>query len=179
MRCPKCHAETSFRSHRCPKCKLLTPRGRAAQQGENTTPPRTIRIPEVAMLGRRALMLMMGLTVFVAGLASYLITSNHLTSRAAEVPAEIAVQKLRSLPSNLIGFSVDELLNHKVNRSRDEGKLLEAEGWGATHLEGNKYLVCFSFEEKGRKQLRAEWFVDVDRNSFVPKTDLAAAIYNR
>lgn len=124
-------------------------------------------------------MLVMGLTVVVAGLASYLITSNHLRSRTTEVPAEIAVEKLRSLPSNLTGFSVDELLNHKVKRSRDEGKLVETEGWGTTRVDRSKYLVSFSFEEMGRKQQRAEWFVDVERNAFVPKTDLAAAVYSK
>lgn len=180
MRCPKCHAATPLESHRCPKCKLMTPRGRAAQRGDDP-PPSTPKIVVSArtVVGRRAIMIAMALTIVLAGVTSYLITSKHLRSRTSSVPAEVAVEKLRSLPSNLTGFSVDELLHHKVNRSREEGRLLETEGWGTAQLEGSSYLVSFSFEEKGHKQQRAEWVVDVERNAIIPKTDLAAAVYGR
>jgi hypothetical protein len=184
MKCPKCYTETPSTALCCPGCKLPTPAGRSYRKGELK---REKPVEKAAKRARKSksvnpvvAVLVVAATVIVCGLGSFLsITFLGESQVANEDPSRIALDKLRSLPSNEREMSVEDFLNKKVDECRAEGKLLEAQGWEVRPFQGSQYLVAFTFEERGNVQQRAEWAVDLNSNSFVPRTDLAASAYKR
>jgi len=89
---------------------------------------------------------------------------------------QLALDKVRQMDSKQPGMSVEEMLNEEVKRAREEGRLLEQEGWKVKPLERKQFLVSFTFEEKDKARQRAEWKVDLNNGSFEPQTDLAKDI---
>lgn len=185
MRCPKCYSETPAEALQCPVCKLVTPKGRTFSKGKQNkatagrkpsarrTERKSRRVgPAVSVLATVGAALIFGVGSFLAviGLESY---------RAPQDGSRIALDKLRSQPSSEAGLTLDERLAKEVEKSREAGTLVEAEGWDVKPLEETRFAVVFSYEEKGNLQRRAEWNVDIASNTFTPVTELAAALSRR
>jgi hypothetical protein len=186
MRCPKCSTETPNEALCCPGCKLPTPKGknylktkgksarpdagsrqkkRAKQQDKKSINP-LVAVPVILLV----------MTLFGAG--SYIALTLFQESQADDHGSlEAVMNKVRALPSSEEGKSIEDYLDQKVEESRDAGRLLEAEGWNVSPLEGRHFLVSFSFEEKGKQKYRAEWEVNLASNTIIARNDLAAKVY--
>lgn len=181
MQCPRCQTETPPDAFACPGCNLTTPKGRAAlrSSGRNVTEvvdrkPRKKRGSVRAIVALPAILL----TIAFSGGIGYLIFYFGAQVNT-DVPAQRALDKVRTMPSSKAGLSVDQSLTEQVRKSRDSGSLREAEGWGTEQMDDTHFLVVFSFEEHGDKHQRAEWLVDLKNGSVTPKSDLAAAVLGR
>src|SRR5262249_32949600 len=100
-----------------------------------------------------------------------------MTMLAASKPptpgsAEYVIQTLSALPSKAEGMTVQQRLEAEVAKSREEGHLLEREGWDVRPDGEMTFRIAYTFQEKRAKR-RAEWIFDVGQNLFTPQTDLA------
>ena len=192
MRCPKCSAETPPKSLRCPECKLLTPRGRAEARAKEEQEENDREIKIASRRGRNSrrrkkgerirvsasvTMLVSVLTVGICGVGMY-VALTMLAASKPPVPgsAEYVIQTLSALPSKAEGMTVQQRLDAEVEKSRDEGHLLEREGWDVRPDGEMTFRIAYTFQEKRQKR-RAEWIFDVGQNLFTPQTDLAEIIY--
>ena len=84
------------------------------------------------------------------------------------------------MPSSIPGMTVDEYLKEEMERSREAGRLFEAEGWDVKP-QGSEddFIISFTYEEKDNQQKRAEWRVNIKSNSFQAQNELAKMVYNR
>ena len=190
MRCPKCYTETPNNAMCCPGCKFVTPHGknllkekrkkkRAVLESYKSVkifkkkkPKRQVKPWVAVVVGV--------LTVLVMGGGSYLITLSSLQQSASTVPpSQAALEKLRNMPSSTPGLTVDQYLIDELEKCRQSGRLLEAEGWSTEQLSGGEFLIRFSYEEKEEGQKRAEWRVNPAKNSFRAENELARAVYNK
>ena len=187
MKCPKCSTETPQDALCCPRCKLVTPKGRFYAQNKEVrkSEHQTRALKKVKAdrgprrIGPVLITVVVLSSVIVFGLGSYIaLTYWEETNADTNNPAHLALEKVRRLPSSREGLSVEEFLKQEVEKARDSGRLLEPEGWDVKPVEGAKFMVAFTFQLKDKQQ-RAEWDVDIAENTFVPKTDLAAAVYNK
>lgn len=192
MRCPKCSTETPNEALCCPGCKLPTPRGKTyikdkkARKQENQV--REVRRATQELKAPKekkhvpgwvtALSLVLALVLFSGG--SYIVATYWPALQAQDDGGrQLALDKVRQMASNQPGLSVEEVLIEEVNKSRDAGRLVEQEGWQVQTLDSKQFIVSFSFEEKDKQLLRAEWKVDLNNNSFEPQTDLAKEIIEK
>ena len=190
MRCPKCYTETPNEALCCPGCKLPTPKGqvwkkdRSSRSKRQETKRKKARKAEgksrrrIGAVG--STLIILG-TVIVFGLGSYVALALwQETSKPVEPGTpQYALDKLRMMPSSKAGTTVEQCLEQRVDESSDAGRLLEPQGWDIKPVEGSKYKISFSFEEKGNVQQVAEWLVDIGDNTFAPQTELAKAVTNK
>ncbi|HWP43018.1 MAG TPA: hypothetical protein VNO14_07275 [Blastocatellia bacterium] len=122
--------------------------------------------------------LLMAIILFGAG--SFIAMTLWQDGQAGDPGSlEAVLDKVRGLPSSQSGKTIEEYLDQQVKMSRQEGRLLEAQGWGVRATEGKHFLVTFTFEEKGNRHHRAEWEVDLGSNKVTAKNELAAKIYKK
>jgi hypothetical protein len=182
MRCPRCQTETPTGALQCPQCKLLTPKGRQALNGKKSpTKPSTKRQlrQKTAVKPLTAILAILS-SIVVCGVGGYLGLILLTESKAGNPkPQYEALERLRKMPSSQDGLTVEEFLEQEVKKSRQAGRLVEAEGWSVRLIDESKALISFSYEEKDQKQIRAEWIADLKSKTFAPQTDLAAASYKK
>ena len=186
MRCPKCYAETSNDALCCPGCKLITPKGRIYLKDKNNKPqtkakarrkrePRTKR-----SVGPVLSTVIVVATILVCGIGGYL----GMTLLEKPEPQEadslyLALDRLRQMPSQHSGMTINEWLEQAVDNARKSGQLVESEGWQVNPIEGNNCLISFSYEVKGNVQHRFEWMFDQANDTYTAQTDLAASVYQQ
>lgn len=187
MKCPKCSTETSQDALCCPRCKLPTPKGRSYNKNKDIrVKEHKTRVAAKAKsnngkkrIGPILTSIVVLVTIIVCGLGSYVAMSYWQASQTnPNDHSQLALEKVRRLPSTREGFSVESLLVEEVKKAQENGLLLESEGWDVKHDGGAKFTVTFSYQLKDRQQL-AQWAVDIAENTFVAKTDLALAVYKQ
>jgi hypothetical protein len=118
--------------------------------------------------------------VIVFGVGSYFVMALVLSPPPVDPGSpQYAIEKLRRLPSNQQGLTVEERMEQEVRKSREAGRLVEVEAWSVKPLEQTKYIVTYSIQEKNDQYLKATWSVDISNGVIVPQTDLANEVYNR
>ena len=116
------------------------------------------------------------------GAAIYLyVLPAFQTEQLEPQKAMTAMTRLRNLPSNEAGLTVDERMMWEIERSRREGNLRSYQGWTVQPVKGDrmKVLIVFSFSRKNNSQQRAEWLADLAQNTYTPQTELAALVFKR
>jgi hypothetical protein len=196
MKCPRCHTVIPVEASHCPDCRLPRPKnlhardGGAEQKGEA---PREKPQPRGSGNRRKpakhkqrpkwvTALIVGGAVLLLCGSGLYLVM--FFSSLPAEVDPKAALpmlEKLRSSPSSQDGLNVDALLSQELEKSRRVGNLRSFQGWTIRPINGSKtkLLISFSFEETDNVHQRAEWVADLVQNTFVPQTELAAAVYRR
>ncbi|MFY9611411.1 MAG: hypothetical protein WAU45_22720 [Blastocatellia bacterium] len=83
------------------------------------------------------------------------------------------------MPSNHEGLTVEESVTRELEKSRRVGNLVGYQGWTVREAPGDKskLLVIFSFDERGNSKQSAEWLADPVSSTFIPQTELAAAVF--
>lgn len=94
-------------------------------------------------------------------------------------PLYLAMDRLRQMPSQHTGMTIDEWLEQEVDKAREAGLLVESEGWQVRDGEGNTYLISFTYEVKDNIQHRFEWVFDQTNESYTAQTELAASVYKQ
>jgi hypothetical protein len=208
MTCPKCRANVPEASLRCPSCGLSKPKARTVEATEKpwkwfgrvavkresagrTTEKRSTEIHTTmnrkpagppSKTKRVALMLSISMMVALLGAgACWFVWPLFLSDGPEPQTAALVLDKLRKMPSNQEGLTVDESVTRELERSRRIGNLVSYQGWTVRLAPGDKskLLVVFSFGERGNTQQRAEWLADPVSSTFTPQTELAAAVYKR
>jgi hypothetical protein len=175
MRCPKCGTEVPSDALSCPKCNLLTPKGRTS---------RNLSLKKEAQhdqLGKAKRYLILGaVVIIVIGIASYAYLTLSLSSAIDPEAAVRSMNALRQMPSNKEGATVDDFMEQARKESEQAGRLVRYRGWFVQPINGTKsrILVVYSFEEQDGEQ-RAEWIADTSRNTFTPQTNLARGAFNK
>ena len=186
MRCPKCYAETSNDALCCPGCKLPTPKGRSYLKNKNNRPQTKAKSRRKSERGpRRSVgptvsVIIVIATILVCGIGSYL--SMTLLEQPEPQEADslyIAMDRLRQMPSQHSGKTINEWLEQAVENARESGQLIESEGWQVNPVEGNNCMISFSYEVKGNIQHRFEWMYDQAKDSYMAQTELAASVYRQ
>lgn len=111
---------------------------------------------------------------------AYIYVLPMIRSNGAEPKAIVAaLDKLRRMPSNEPGVTIDARMTRELEKLRKARNLASYQGWTAQPIKGTKTkaLLVFSYQEVGGVQQRAEWVADLTNNTFAPQTELAAAIY--
>ena len=183
MRCPRCYVETSNDALCCPGCKLPTPKGRSYLKNKNNRPEIKARAKRKKeprarrSVGPVVSTIIVVVTILVCGIGSYLSLTLLEKPQAQEAdPLYLAMERLRQMPSQHTGMTIDEWLEQAVDNARDSGELVESEGWQVNPVEGNNYIISFSYEVKGNVQHRFEWMFDQAKGTYIAKTELAASV---
>jgi hypothetical protein len=208
MTCPKCRANVLEASLRCPSCGLSKPKartveatekpskwfGKVAAKRESAGRPtersakenhRTVNHKPAeppSKTKRLALMLSISMMVALLGAGAYwFVWPLFLSDGPEPQTAALVLEKLRKMPSNQEGLTVDESVTRELERSRRVGNLVSYQGWTVRLAPGDKskLIVVFSFDERNNTRQRAEWLADPVSSTFTPQTDLAAAVYKR
>jgi len=194
MTCPKCRSDVPDAARRCPGCGLRKPKARLAKRPEEeaikwvasiqpqpATPKRSpASSPSKAK--RTAIMLSVAMTFAVLAASAYWFVAPFLHSKSLEPKtAQMVLENLRKMPSNQEGLTVEESVARELERSRRVGNLVSYQGWTVHQApeDRSKLLVVFSFNERDNTQQRAEWLADPVSSTFVPQTELAAAVFKR
>jgi hypothetical protein len=195
MTCPKCRANVSDASPRCPSCGLSKPKSRLAvtgetprkwfgQNGGKTKTGKRMAVSNPAgqpsKTKRMALILSLSVVLVVAGAAAYWFVWPLFLSEGPEPQtAALVLETLRKMPSNQEGLTVDESVTRELEKSRRVGNLVGYQGWTVREAPGDKskLLVIFSFDERNNTKQSAEWLADPTSSTFIPQTDLAAAVF--
>jgi hypothetical protein len=184
MRCPKCKTATPTEALSCPGCKLKTPRGRLQEEAEPESAlaqrvqeifashkPTMTHIP--IWLSWSLILATLGVCV----LGSYLSFNYFNDAQPASPPRhQEALDKLKAKTSNQPWMTVEESLNHEVEKCRQAGRLKEAEGWDARPAESGEVMVTFTFEENAKKR-KAVWLVDPWADTYIPQNEMAEFIF--
>jgi hypothetical protein len=131
--------------------------------------PRKLRLPVV------------GVTTLVAfiSVAVYIFVVPLVHSEQPEPKTVLsALDKLRRMPSNEAGLTIDARLARELETSKRVGNLVGYQGWSIRPIKGTKTkaLLVYSYDEVGSVHQRAEWLASLIDNTFTPQTDLAASI---
>ena len=119
-------------------------------------------------------------TILVCGIGSYLSMTLMEKPKAQEADTfYLAMDRLRQMPSQHTGMTINEWVEQAVDKARESGQLVESEGWQVSPLAGNNCLISFSYEVKGNVQNRFEWMFDQAKDSFTAQTELAASVYKQ
>jgi hypothetical protein len=135
-----------------------------------TTTARKLRLPIGAAL---VAILSVGIYIFVVPL---------LYSEHAEPKVVLsALETLRRLPSNEAGLTIDARLTRELETAKRVKNLVSYKGWTVQPIKGTrtKVLMIYSYQEVGDVTKRAEWLADLTTNTFIPQTDMAAAIHGK
>jgi len=184
MTCPKCRANVLEASLRCPSCGLSKPKARTVEAIEKpskwfgwvavkresagrpterrgTENHRTVnRKPAQppSKTKRVALIVSFSMMFALLGAGGYwFVWPIFLSDGPEPQTAALVLEKLRKMPSNQEGLTVDESVTQELERSRR----------------------VFSFDERNNTRQRAEWLADPVSSTFTPQTELAAAVYKR
>ncbi|HXG94681.1 MAG TPA: hypothetical protein VNN73_20230 [Blastocatellia bacterium] len=200
MRCPRCYSNIPDEAAACPDCHLpkpknsygikkkgIVPANRSASQEATLTTKESARTRKAnpqgrVSAGRFAVLVGIPLIASLIAAAVYLFVLPALEGGEIEPQtAMMAVDRLRHLPSNDAGLTVDERMMWEIEKARREGNLRGYQGWTVKPVKGDKMkvLIAFSFDQKDNTQQRAEWLADLAQNTFTPQTELAAAVFNR
>ncbi len=198
MTCPKCRSNVPDGSPRCPSCGLSKPKARVADTGERPrkwfgqSDGKTVTRKRVTARSkpagppskakRIALILSLSMVLVVLGGAAYWFLWPLFLSQGPEPQtAALVLETLRQMPSNQEGLTVEESVTRELERSRRVGNLVGYQGWTVREAPGDrsKLLVIFSFDERDNTKQSAEWLADPASSTFIPQTDLAAAVYKR
>lgn len=208
LTCPRCETDVPSEALYCPYCSLPKPRsGYAVDEEANpeetkcteqpkppvglrssnkestrsssrpiktsrTTTPRRLRLPVVSVAALVAL-LSAGIYIFVVPL----VYSNEAEPKVVLS----ALNALRRMPSNEAGLTIDARLTRELETARRVKNLVSYQGWTVRPIKGTatKVLLVFSYQEVGDVNKRAEWIADLTTNTFIPQTDMAAAIHGK
>jgi hypothetical protein len=204
MNCPRCETSVPDEALYCPYCNLRKPeKGFAAaaegklverKQPDEPKPPARVsashnvssrrrKRPRASEARRLRLpVLSVAALVAILGVGVYTFVVPLVHSQEAEPKTVMsALDKLRRMPSNEEGLTIDARLTRELGTSRRMGNLVGYQGWTARPVKGTKtkVLLVFSYQEVGDVHQRAEWLADLTNNTFTPQTDLAAAIYGK
>jgi hypothetical protein len=117
------------------------------------------------------------LTLGVCILGSYVSFTYFNNPQPTTKPLhQVALDALKEKVANQPWMNVDQALENEVEKSRNAGRLKEAEGWDVRSADNGDFTVSFTFQEKDKKQV-ATWLVNPMAGTFVPQTDLALLIY--
>lgn len=196
MTCPKCRSTVPDASIRCPSCGLSKPKVRsvetagkpskwfaksAEKRPTRKTSAQRRSSPGVSPRTKRAVVLAsISILVTFLGAGAYWFAWPMLQPQGPEPEVAASVlEKLRKMPSNQEGLTVEESVVRELERSRRVGNLVGYQGWSvrpAPH-DKSKLLVVFSFDERDNTKQVAEWLADPVSSTFTPQTDLAAAVF--
>ncbi len=191
MRCPKCYTETPNNAVRCPGCKFPTPQGKKLLSEKRKKKKAEIDLIKSVKVFKKKktrrqikpwLAVVVGIaTVLIIGGVSYFITISSFQQSEAKVsPSQAALEKLRNMPSSTPGMTVEQYLDDEMEKSREAGRLLEAEGWSMEPTNGGgEFIISFTYEERDAGQKRAQWRVNPAKNSFRAENELAKAVYDK
>ena len=198
MTCPKCRTTVPDASVRCPSCGLSKPKARPADTGERSSKwfgkgdgerPARKRVTEKrkpagpSSKTKRALLLAtISIIVTALGAGAYWFVWPMLQSQGPEpAVAALVLEKLRKMPSNQEGLTVEESIARELEKSRRVGNLVSYQGWTVRTApqDKSKLLVVFSFDERDNTKKRAEWLADPVSSTFTPQTELAAAVFKK
>jgi hypothetical protein len=131
---------------------------------------------------RRRKKILIPLVVIAIGAAVVLLApATQLIAPQVDATTSIStLTAFRSQQSKQPGKTVDQCMNEMLDESRKSGQFVRYSGWSIKPVSFNKSKIVlgFSFEEKDGLKV-AEWSVDVDTNTFIPKNDLAAQVYGK
>jgi len=114
------------------------------------------------------------------GVGVYIFVVPLVHSEEAEPKVVLsALDKLRRMPSNEEGVTVDARMMRELERSRRVGNLVSYQGWIVQPVKGTNtnVLLVFSYQEVGDVQQRAEWLADLTNNTFTAQNELATTVY--
>lgn len=198
MTCPKCRSNVPDASVRCPSCGLSKPKSRPVDP-EDRPPKRFARAGEKRATRKRssenrkpagppsrtkriALMLSISIVVALIGVGGYWFVWPLFQAQGPEPEvAALVLEKLRKMPSNQEGLTVEESVARELEKSRRVGNLVSYQGWTVRQVPGDKskLLVVFSFNERDNSKKSAEWLADPVSSTFTPQTELAAAVFKQ
>jgi hypothetical protein len=117
--------------------------------------------------------------VVLAGAAYWFLWPLFVSQGPEPHTAAMVLEKLRKMPSNQEGLTVEESVARELEKSRRVGNLVGYQGWTVREAPGDKskLLVIFSFVERDNAKKSAEWLADPVSSTFTPQTDLAAAVF--
>ena len=205
MTCPKCRSNVPDASVRCPSCGLSKPKARPVDPedkparrfvgvGGKRATPFTSSVSERRSSKKRnpsgppsktrriALMLSISIVVALIGVGAYWFVWPLYQSAGPEPEvAALVLEKLRKMPSNQEGLTVEESVARELEKSRRVGNLVSYQGWTVRQAPGDKskLLVVFSFNERDNSKKSAEWLADPVSSTFTPQTELAAAVFRQ
>jgi hypothetical protein len=193
----------------CPYCSLPKPKrgfAAASEDKPETTNSAEHRKPPVAVAFRRAnnqsnkpakrsgshpgnpsrklrlSVLSVAALVALFSVGIYIFVVPMVYSEQAEPKTVLsALDKLRQMPSNEPGLTIDARLLRELEASRRVGNLVGYQGWTVRPIKGTKarVVLAFSYVEVGDVHQSAEWVADLTNRTFTPQTELAAAVFNR
>ena len=120
--------------------------------------------------------------VALLGVGAYIFVVPLVYSNQAEPKTVLAaLEKLRKTPSNEPELTIDARLSRELETSRRVKNLVAYEGWVVRPIKGSKtkVVLAFSYKEVGDVHHNAEWIADLTTGSFIPQTELAAAVSSR
>jgi len=129
---------------------------------------------------RAAVLLSISILVTMLGAGAFWFVWPLLQQQGPEPEVAASVlDKLRKMPSNQEGLTVDQSVAQQLEKSRRVGNLVAYQGWSVHQAPGDKskLLVVFAFDERDNTKQRAEWLADSNGSTFTPLTDLAAAVF--
>ncbi len=202
MTCPRCQANVPDDAHYCPYCSLPKPKGSigaAANQtyaeakstaepkstvGSRKTEPAVSRPHSRSQKPDRKLRLpVLAAAVLAAMLCigGYIYVLPLVRSQVAEPKSVLAaLEKLRRMPSNEPGVTIDARMSRELERFRRVGNLASYQGWTSRPIKGakSKVILVFSYREASGVEHRAEWLADLTNSTFTPQTELAIRVSN-
>ena len=202
LTCPRCDTEVPAEAFYCPYCTLPRPKRGFAEAAE-PKPPETEPVQEekkaavpfrksqsignrttrshsktkrrlrVPIVSAAALMALLGVGVYI-----FVVPLVHSEEAEPKVVLS-ALDKLRRMPSNEEGVTVDARMMRELERSRRVGNLVSYQGWIVQPVKGTNtnVLLVFSYQEVGDVQQRAEWLADLTNNTFTAQNELATTVY--
>lgn len=207
LTCPRCGTDVPKEAMYCPYCTLPKPkRGFTAEtedhpeiakpadqqkhravfesssKGSNQPAKRSATRPAKPPRRLRLSVLSLAAIVAVFSVGVYIFVVPMVYSEQAEPKTVLsALEKLRRLPSDEPGQTVDARLSREIEKSRRVGNLVAYQGWTARPIKGTKsrVILLFSYEEVGDVHQSAEWIADLTNNTFTPQTELAKAVASR
>jgi hypothetical protein len=196
MTCPKCRKNVPDAAIRCPGCGLSKPKVRPPETDEmpsrwfsrtsgksasrKRAPARRKPAAPPSKAKRAAVLLSISILVTMLGAGAFWFVWPLLQQQGPEPEVAASVlDKLRKMPSNQEGLTVDQSVAQQLEKSRRVGNLVAYQGWSVHQAPGDKskLLVVFAFDERDNTKQRAEWLADSNGSTFTPLTDLAAAVF--
>lgn len=201
MTCPKCRSNVPDASPRCPSCGLGKPKARPVDpndkparrfMGRDTKQkilkrtrekPRPVNQKPAGPSSRTkrvaTLLSLSMILVVLAGAAYWFIWPLLISQGPEPQTAALVLEKLRKMPSNEEGLTVEQSVDRELEKSRRVGNLVGYQGWTVREAPGDKskLLVIFSFDERDNSKRIAEWLADPVSSTYIPQTELAAAVF--
>lgn len=200
LTCPRCDTDVPAGVFYCPYCNLPKQKGGFASAAEAKPTKTSPQQPAAAYkkerrvsnqsfnrprkTGRKIKLGVLSFAALIAVLSVgiYVFVVPLVLSQEAEPKAALsALEKLRHLPSNEPGVTIEDRMSHELETSRRVGNLVAYNGWTVRPIRGTKtkVLISFSYREADDTDRRAEWIADLATGSFAPQTPLAVSVSSR